>query len=153
MTVVDAKDRVAYWAAAYGVPVDLALAVAQRESGFQQSARGAAGEIGIMQLMPPTAAALGVNSYDAEANIEGGVRLLRDLRRHEEILRQCVRINQLENEADQVMREALGKLFANANANAIDVIKWKDLYEHLELATDKCEDVANVIETVLVKYS
>lgn len=78
MTVTDAKSRVAYYAAAYGVPVDIALAVAQRESGFNQSARGGSGEIGIMQLMPPTAAALGVNSYDAEANIEGGVRLLRD---------------------------------------------------------------------------
>lgn len=78
MTVVDAKDRVAYWASVYGVPVDLALAVAQRESGFQQSARGGSGEIGIMQLMPATASHLGVNSYDPEANVEGGVRLLRD---------------------------------------------------------------------------
>lgn len=78
MTVVDAQSRVAYWAAAYGVPVDIALAVAQRESGFQQSARGVKGEIGIMQLMPNTAAGLRVNSYDPEANIEGGVRLLRD---------------------------------------------------------------------------
>ena len=84
--------------------------------------------------------------------VEGGVRLLRDLRRHEEIVRQCTRINQLEKEADQVMREALNRLF-NGEHNPIDVIKWKDLYEHLELATDKCEDVANVIETVLVKYS
>jgi soluble lytic murein transglycosylase-like protein len=78
MTVTDAKSRVAYYAAAYGVPVDLALAVAQRESGFNQDARGRSGEIGIMQLMPPTAAHLKVNSYDPEANIEGGVRLLRD---------------------------------------------------------------------------
>ena len=35
----------------------------------------------------------------------------------------------------------------------MEVIKWKDLYEHLEVATDKCEDVANIIEAVLVKYS
>jgi predicted phosphate transport protein (TIGR00153 family) len=89
----------------------------------------------------------------AAIEVEGGIRLLRDLRRHEEILRQCVRINQLENEADQVMREALGKLFNGETVNPLEVIKWKDLYEHLEIATDKCEDVANVIETVLVKYS
>ena len=38
-------------------------------------------------------------------------------------------------------------------ADPIHVLKWKDLYEHLEIATDKCEDVANVIQTVLVKYS
>jgi predicted phosphate transport protein (TIGR00153 family) len=87
------------------------------------------------------------------SEVEGGVRLLRDLRRHEEIVRQCTRINQLENEADQVMREALNRLFNGEPRDAIDIIKWKDLYEHLEIATDKCEDVANVIETVLVKYS
>jgi len=87
------------------------------------------------------------------AEVEGGIRLLRDLRRHEEIIRQCTRINQLENEADQVMREALNRLFSDEAHDPIYVIKWKDLYEHLEIATDKCEDVANVIETVLVKYS
>ncbi len=87
------------------------------------------------------------------AEVEAGIRLLRDLKRHEEIIRQCARINQLENEADQVMREALNQLFNGEMRDPIDVIKWKDLYEHLELATDKCEDVANVIETVLVKYS
>lgn len=78
MTVVDAQSRVAYWAAAYGIPPQIALGVASRESGFQQTARGASGEVGVMQLMPATAASLGVNAYDGEANIEGGMRLLRD---------------------------------------------------------------------------
>ena len=77
MTVADARDRVSYYAAAYGVPVDLALAVANRESGFQQSARGAAGEVGIMQLKPATAAHLGVDPYDPDANIRGGMKYLR----------------------------------------------------------------------------
>jgi len=81
------------------------------------------------------------------------VRLLRDLRRHEDIIRQCARINQLENDADQVLRDALNHLFNSERIDPIDVIKWKDLYEHLELATDKCEDVANIVESVLVKYS
>nr|HPK66690.1 DUF47 domain-containing protein [Thermoanaerobaculia bacterium] len=35
----------------------------------------------------------------------------------------------------------------------LEVIKWKDLYDHLEIATDKCEDVANIVETILVKYA
>lgn len=78
MTVVDAQAKVAYWASVYGVPPEIALAVANRESGFQQSARGAKGEVGVMQLMPPTAAALGVDAYDPEQNIRGGVQLLRD---------------------------------------------------------------------------
>lgn len=87
------------------------------------------------------------------SEVEAGVRLLRDLRRQEEIIRQCVRINQLENEADQVMRDALNRLFNGEPRDPLDIIKWKDIYEHLELATDKCEDVADVIQTVLVKYS
>jgi uncharacterized protein Yka (UPF0111/DUF47 family) len=51
------------------------------------------------------------------------------------------------------MRDALNDLFNGSARDPLEVIKWKDIYEHLELATDKCEDVANIIESVLVKYS
>jgi len=81
------------------------------------------------------------------------VALLRDLSKADAIVRQCTKINQLENDADQVMRDALNDLFNGAAKDPLEVIKWKDIYEHLELATDKCEDVANIIESVLVKYS
>lgn len=63
-------------AAQYGVPASLALAVAQQESGFNQNAVSSAGAIGIFQLMPATAAQLGVNPYDVTQNIQGGVRYL-----------------------------------------------------------------------------
>jgi len=82
-----------------------------------------------------------------------GIALLRDLSKSEAIIRQCAKINQLENDADQVMRDALNDLFDGGARDALEVIKWKDLYEHLEIATDKCEDVANIIEAVLVKYT
>jgi predicted phosphate transport protein (TIGR00153 family) len=82
-----------------------------------------------------------------------GVKLLRDLRRSEEIIRQCAKINQYENDADQVMSEALNSLFNGELRDPMEVIKWKDLYEFLEVATDKCEDVANILEGVLVKHS
>ena len=82
-----------------------------------------------------------------------GVSLLRDLSKSEAIIRQCAKINQLENDADQVMRDALNDLFNGGARDPLEVIKWKDLYEHLEIATDKCEDVANILETVLVKYT
>lgn len=72
---------VAAEAQAQGVPVSLALAIAQRESGFSQAARGAAGEIGVMQLMPATAAQLGVDPYDLAQNIHGGILFLADLYR------------------------------------------------------------------------
>ncbi len=88
----------------------------------------------------------------ASEEVSVGVHLLRDLRQAEEITRQCAKINQLENDADQVMRDALNILFNGEIRDPLEVIKWKDLYEHLEIATDKCEDVANIFEAVLVKY-
>lgn len=61
----------------YSVPPDLVLRVAKQESGLSQAARSSAGAIGVMQLMPATAAGLGVNPYDQAQNIDGGVRYLR----------------------------------------------------------------------------
>jgi Transglycosylase SLT domain len=66
-------------ATAVGVPPSLALAVANQESGFNQSAIGSSGEVGIFQLMPGTAAQLGVNPYDESENIQGGVSYLSQL--------------------------------------------------------------------------
>jgi soluble lytic murein transglycosylase-like protein len=63
----------------FGVPSSIALAVAQKESGFNQNAVGAAGEIGVMQLMPATAAGLGVDPSDLTQNVTGGVSLLASL--------------------------------------------------------------------------
>jgi len=74
LTIPDVIRNVAR---AQGVDEDLALAVAKQESGFNQSAVSARGAIGVMQLMPATAAGLGVNPYDLVGNIEGGVRYLR----------------------------------------------------------------------------
>jgi len=72
------KKLIVQEAQAQGVPVDLALAVAQHESGFNNLAKSKAGAIGVMQLMPETAKGLGVtNPYDAEQNIRGGIRYLK----------------------------------------------------------------------------
>jgi len=62
----------------------------------------------------------------------------------------CIEINRLENEADRVTRDAIGKLF-DEETNPITVIKWKELYEKLEDTTDSCEDVANILESVVLK--
>lgn len=70
------QDQVITAALRYGVDPALALAVARQESGFNQSARGSSGEVGVFQLMPGTASDLGVNPYDEAENIEGGVRYL-----------------------------------------------------------------------------
>lgn len=70
------QDQIVASATAAGVDPNLALAVAQRESGFNQNAVGASGEIGIFQLMPATAAGLGVDPTTVDGNIAGGVRYL-----------------------------------------------------------------------------
>ena len=69
------------------------------------------------------------------------------------ILEQCVEINTLENEADDVQHAALAELFEVCRADACEVIKWRELYGHLEDATDRGEDVANVLEGVVLKYA
>ncbi len=62
----------------------------------------------------------------------------------------CVEVNSLENEADRVCREAISRLF-DEEKDPIQLIKWKEIYETLERATDKCEDAANILESVVVK--
>ena len=66
------------------------------------------------------------------------------------ILPDAVEINRLENEADQIASQAMAKLF-NDGLNPIDVMKWRDIYHQLEVATDQCEDAANVLEGVVLK--
>ena len=71
-------------------------------------------------------------------------------RSQQSVMQHCVEINRLENEADRVTREAVGGLF-DTEKDPINLIKIKELYEVLELATDKAEDAANVIESVILK--
>ena len=75
---------------------------------------------------------------------------LRNRSKMKEILEHCVEINRLENEADAVVRFALAELFDGIPI--IEVIKWREIYEHLETAVDKGEDVANVLEGVVLKH-
>ncbi|MDI6745223.1 MAG: DUF47 family protein [Thermodesulfovibrionales bacterium] len=64
----------------------------------------------------------------------------------------CIEINRLENRTDRDFRDALGKLFDDMK-DPILIIKWKEIYEHLEDASDKCEDVANVLEAIVLKHA
>ena len=74
---------------------------------------------------------------------------LREASTRDRALELCVEINKLENEADTVLRAALAELFSNG-IDPISVIKWKEVFETLEDTTDRCEDVANVIENLLL---
>jgi predicted phosphate transport protein (TIGR00153 family) len=64
----------------------------------------------------------------------------------------AVEVNRLENEADRLLRDQLAALFEGAR-DAIEVIKWKELYETMESVTDRCEDVVNVIEGIVLKMA
>ena len=76
-----------------------------------------------------------------------------DLRRPgdpKEMRDHCVELNRLENAADRVYRAALGELFSD-NIDVLEIIKWREIYGHMESATDRAEDVANVLEGVALK--
>jgi predicted phosphate transport protein (TIGR00153 family) len=78
-------------------------------------------------------------------------KLLRNLKNPAQILQKCVDINRLENEGDAILRRAVARLFKEKGHDPIYVIKWKEIYENLENATDRCEDVANIIEGVVLE--
>lgn len=67
-----------------------------------------------------------------------------------EILQHCIEINRLENTGDRLLRDAVVILF-DSQANPLEVMKWRELYELLETANDKCEDAAVVIEGIVLK--
>ena len=75
---------------------------------------------------------------------------LRNIKRPDSIIRHCIEINRLENEGDIIQRTAIANLF-ECCTNPIEIIKWKEIYENIETAIDKCEDVANVIEGIVLK--
>lgn len=85
----------------------------------------------------------------AAIEVEKAVPLLRHRSEIKKVLVHCVELNRLENMADEVHRAALGELFNTKNT--ADIIKWREIYEHMESATDRCEDVANVLEGVALK--
>jgi predicted phosphate transport protein (TIGR00153 family) len=86
------------------------------------------------------------------AALNKAVRELRNMKDLRAITESCVIINSLENEGDDLLDKAMMELFGS-QIDPIELIKRKDLYEILEIVTDKCEDAANVIESIIVKYS
>ncbi len=82
--------------------------------------------------------------------IAKGVNGLRNLKNSSSILNICIEINRLENEGDRTFRNALSVLFISPS-DPVEIIKWKDIYETLENAIDTCEDVANVIEGIVLE--
>ncbi len=78
------------------------------------------------------------------------VQAVSKLGRMDDVIVHCIEINRLENVADGMYREAIAGLFSKGN-DPVNVIKWKEIYETLEITTDRCEDVANIVESVALK--
>jgi hypothetical protein len=83
--------------------------------------------------------------------IEGAVKGIRSIKNPRYIEERCIEVNRLENLADDVLAHAVTDLFRSSDA--IMIIKFKDIYEHLETATDNCEDVANVLSDIAIRHS
>jgi len=80
------------------------------------------------------------------------VHELRNMKNLRQITESLVKINSIENQADDIFDMSIDRLFAT-ETDAREVIKKREIYQALEIATDKCEDAANVIESIIVKYA
>ncbi|WP_437593667.1 DUF47 domain-containing protein [Sorangium sp. So ce1000] len=100
----------------------------------------------------PEARLLAQAVVDACTVMSSAVHSLRDLKRQPHLLELCVEINKIENVADGHYRRALAALFKKGN-DPLLVMKWRDIYDLLENATDRCEDVANIIEGIVLEHA
>jgi predicted phosphate transport protein (TIGR00153 family) len=99
----------------------------------------------------PEATQLAKNLVDATAQLTVAIRGLRNVKRdRDQVMAACVEINRLENANDEMLREGLAKLFKQEK-DPVLIMKWKEIYEILEDATDRCEDATDVIEGVVLE--
>ena len=89
-------------------------------------------------------------TLQASIDLEKAVKQLKDMKNVRNIADSCIRINSVENQADCVFERAVADLFLYEK-DAIRLIKYKEILEVLETATDRCEDAANVMESILIK--
>ena len=87
------------------------------------------------------------------AEVERAISELGKKMDQRQMLKRCVEINRLENVGDRIYRSALAEMFTGQQKDVTDIIKWREIYEHMETVTDRCEDVANVLEGVAIKYA
>lgn len=105
----------------------------------------------VFKITSPTQEAVEL-AKDLHQTTEVLQKTIRELRakNYSHVQEHCIEINRLENRVDRTFRDALGKLFDDMK-DPLLIIKWKEIYEHLEDASDRCEDVANVLEGIVLK--
>ena len=74
------------------------------------------------------------------------------LKKGDDVIKYCVQAKSLEEEGDVIYHEAIGQLFEK-ESNAIELVKWKEIYDNLERTLDEAEDVANVVESIALKHA
>ena len=115
----------------------------------------AAARVAIYNLDKPrldfaSSTSLLAQAVDATAKAVAGLRNLHEAKQLAELFK---RVHDLENQTDEVYRNALAELFNDDNANPILVMKWKEIYDHIEIAADQCENIADILESMVVKYA
>jgi predicted phosphate transport protein (TIGR00153 family) len=105
----------------------------------------------VFKVTKPTDPAIKLSRILYQAAVEVGAGIDRLGKSHADVNEFCVRVNTLENEADRIMRDAISSLFEQEK-DPIAVIKWKEIYENFEEGTDRCEDVANILERIALKH-
>lgn len=130
---------------------DIAL-LAQRMDDVMDFIEAAAVRMALYRVEKPTDRAKQLADVLVRVTSEVGkaIPLLRRRRDLGYVRAHCIEINRLENEADSVRRSALAELFHN-QIELAEVIKWREIYEHMENAVDRCEDIADILEGVMIK--
>jgi predicted phosphate transport protein (TIGR00153 family) len=90
--------------------------------------------------------------WQSTENVRKAVAELQNPEKSRRVMDYCIEINRLENAGDHALGVAIGKLF-QGKPDPLEVMKWKEIYETVEEAIDKCEDVAHTLETILVKQA
>jgi predicted phosphate transport protein (TIGR00153 family) len=80
------------------------------------------------------------------------VRGVEELRKKDGVMQHCIEAKRLEEEADSLYHTSLGRLF-ETEPNAVEIIKWKEIYDNLERCVDEAEDVANALESITLKHA
>jgi predicted phosphate transport protein (TIGR00153 family) len=126
--------------------------LAQELDDILDYTEGAADRMVLYEIKEPTESAIKLAKILAEAAelVEEAVTRLRDLKQLSSIRETCIAVNRLENQGDQINRAAMAKLF-QMHDQPIEALKWREIYYNIETAIDRCEDVADVLESITLK--
>ena len=129
-------------------------ALAQRMDDVMDFIEGASTAIITYGITQPTAAARGLADLIRLqcVQLEKAVSVLRHKGRLKSILEQLKEINRLENVADSLFLDSMAELF-RGEMSPVDIIKWRDIYDQLEQATDSAEQVAHILEAIVLKHA